>query len=108
MALLCVPVQAVAHRLTRKDKTMDFKNIKSITQFMKEKEASDKDKGFEFRGIVFAATGKGVRLADLNQLYLVFRALEGDQLAIDLLNTAGTVVSDINKKQIWPVVDPKE
>ena len=59
---------------------------------------------FEFRGISFAATGSRIKLHDLAELYFVFRALEGEKLAQDILITAGTVVKDVSGNQIWPCV----
>lgn len=54
------------------------------------------------RGIEFASTAGYVPLGELTKLYLVFRALDGDKLAIEILEAAGTIVTDNNGNQIWP------
>ena len=60
-------------------------------------------KKFKVRGHEWTPRdGTHVGLSDLAKLYLVFRALDGDELAAELLNAAGTIVTDDNGTQLWP------
>ena len=56
---------------------------------------------FVIRGITFKRYGR-IPVHQLSGLYLMFKALEGDQISIDLLEAAGTVISDYDGKQIYP------
>jgi len=62
------------------------------------------EKSITIRGYKFASTGGYISLAELSKLYLVIRAIDGDELAVELLNAAGTTVKDFDGKQIWPIV----
>lgn len=59
---------------------------------------------FLFRGTKYRKTGGRVPLKDLSNLYLIYKALEGDQLAKDLLDAAGTIITDYDGNQIYPQV----
>lgn len=62
------------------------------------------ERSITVRGYKFALTGGYIPLAELSKLYLVIRAIDGDELAAELLNAAGTTVKDFDRKQIWPMV----
>lgn len=53
------------------------------------------------RGHEFKSIGH-IPLGELTKLYLLFRAIDGDELAIEILNAAGTIVKDANGIQLWP------
>ena len=57
---------------------------------------------FEIRGIKFKKTGGKLGIDELAALYLVMRAVEGDTLAIELLNTGDIRVVDFEGKLIYP------
>jgi hypothetical protein len=56
--------------------------------------------------LAFSRASGDIKISELLPMYLVLRAREGDQLARDLLEMAGTRVHDIEGNLIWPVEDP--
>jgi len=64
----------------------------------------DKRKKIAIRSIsLFQSRVEGdIPLSRLSEIYLVLRAIEGDKLAQDILNAAGTIIHDIDENQIWP------
>ncbi len=62
----------------------------------------DRRKIFTVRGIDFEYIGSRVPLSDLPQLYLVFKALDGDSLACELLNVTGTKINNAAGDIIYP------
>jgi hypothetical protein len=59
------------------------------------------------QGTEYATTEKkgALPLAELSALYIVHRALQGDELAIEILNAAKSVVIDAHGNQVWPVLE---
>lgn len=68
--------------------------------------AKPEPKPYTVRGITYAKTvnAHNIKLKDLAELYLVIRAIEGDKLAEEILNSAGYIVTDVYGVQVWPVL----
>lgn len=63
-------------------------------------------KEFTVRGITYKVTGS-IRLKELASVYLVHKALEGDELAKEILDAAGMKITDKDGNQIYPPVVKK-
>ena len=50
----------------------------------------------------FASTGNHIPVSDLPQLYMIFRALDGDELAREILDANETVIKDSDGKIVYP------
>ena len=72
-------------------------------------ETTDKRKKLAMHGLnLFHSRVDGdVPLSRLSEIYFVMRAIEGDKLAQDILNAAGSIICDVDGNQIWPPL-PKE
>ena len=66
---------------------------------------NDKRKKVAIHGIdLFRSRVDGdIPLARLSEIYFVLRALEGDKLAQDILDAAGTILHDVDGNQIYPL-----
>ena len=58
------------------------------------------------RGIDFAINGNSTpSVTELGGLYLVLKALEGDELAKEILDRLDKVIYDADRKQIYPPIE---
>jgi len=64
----------------------------------------DKRKKLAIHGMnLFHSRVEGdVPLSRLSEIYFVLRAIEGDKLAQDILDAAGSIIYDVDGNQIWP------
>jgi hypothetical protein len=72
-------------------------------------ETNDKRKKLAIHGLnLFQSRVEGdVPLSRLSEIYFVLRAIEGDKLAQDILDAAGSIICDVDGNQIYPPV-PKD